>query len=98
LDNVGLAQAEEFWRVVERHAQVRAVIWGHVHQVYEGRRGNVRLFATPSSGAQFVPHSDRYAVDSAPPAYRRFQLHADGRIETEVHWVQSQAALRTAAG
>jgi Icc protein len=98
LDNVGLAAPEEFWRVVERHAHVRAVIWGHVHQVYDGKRGNVRLFATPSSGAQFVPHSDRYAVDCAPPAYRRFQLHADGRIETEVHWVQSPAALRTAAG
>jgi hypothetical protein len=31
------------------------------------------LFATPSTGAQFLPHSDRYAVDSRPPAYRTFR-------------------------
>ena len=45
---------------------------------YDGERGNVRLFATPSTGAQFLPKSDRYAVDSRPPAYRPFALHSDG--------------------
>ena len=28
------------------------------------------------------PKSDRYAVDSRPPAYRPFELHADGRIDS----------------
>ena len=97
LDSVGLADSGEFWRVIDAHANVRAVVWGHVHQVYDGQRGGVRLFATPSTGAQFLPHSDRYAVDSLPPAYRRFELHSDGRIETEVHWVEYVAARRSAA-
>jgi Icc protein len=57
--------------------------------VYDGRRGDVRLFATPSTGAQFLPKSDRYAVDTRPPAYRQFDLHPDGRIDTAVHWVES---------
>ena len=65
------------------------MVWGHVHQVYDGRRNDVRLFATPSTGAQFLPQSDRYAVDSRPPAYRSFELHADGRIDTEVRWISS---------
>jgi 3',5'-cyclic-AMP phosphodiesterase len=98
LDGVGLADAHEFWRVIDAHAQVRAVVWGHVHQVYDGQRGDVRLFATPSTGAQFLPGSDRYAVDSRPPAYRRFELHADGRIESEVLWVESVSMRQTAAG
>ncbi len=89
LDTVGLAEPEAFWRVIDSHAHVRAVVWGHVHQVYDGRRGDVRLFATPSTGAQFLPKSDRYAVDSRPPAYRHFDLHADGRIDTAVHWIES---------
>ena len=71
------------------HTNVRAVVWGHVHQAFDGNRGAVRLFATPSTGAQFLPKSDRYAVDSAPPAYRSFELHADGRIDSQVHWVES---------
>jgi Icc protein len=96
LDGVGLAEAEGFWSVIDRHAHVRAVVWGHVHQAFDGERGDVRLFATPSTGAQFLPKSDRYAVDSAPPAYRSFELHADGRIDSQVHWVES-AQLRQAA-
>jgi Icc protein len=98
LDSVGLADPGEFWRIIDAHAQVRAVVWGHVHQDYDGERGDVRLFATPSTGAQFLPQSDRYAVDSRPPAYRKFELHADGRIETSVHWVEYAAARHAAAG
>jgi 3',5'-cyclic-AMP phosphodiesterase len=97
LDTVGLAEPDAFWRVIDSHAHVRAVVWGHVHQEYEGRRGEVRLFGTPSSGAQFLPKSDRYAVDSRPPAYRRFDLQADGRIDTGVHWVDAQGKCNALA-
>lgn len=96
IDTIGLANRDEFWRVIDAHSHVRAVVWGHVHQEYEGSRGNVRLFATPSTGAQFLPLSDRYAVDTRPPAYRPFELHADGRIDSEIRWVESQG-LRSAA-
>jgi len=98
LDTVGLADTEAFWRIIDAHPHVRAVVWGHVHQVYDGRRGNVRLFATPSTGAQFLPFSERYAVDSRPPGYRRFDLHADGRIDTAVHWIESLPMRHSAAG
>jgi len=97
LDSVGLAQPEDFWSVIDAHTNVRAVVWGHVHQAFDGNRGAVRLFATPSTGAQFLPKSDRYAVDSAPPAYRSFELHADGRIDSQVHWVESTQLRQTAS-
>ena len=97
LDGVGLADAQDFWKIVDAHKHVRAVVWGHVHQAFDGTRGNVRLFATPSTGAQFLPKSDRYAVDSRPPAYRSFELHADGRIDSSVHWVESAQLRQTAS-
>jgi len=97
LDGVGLAEPGDFWRVIERHAHVRAVVWGHVHQAFDGQRGDVRMFATPSTGAQFLPKSDRYAVDGRPPAYRAFELHADGRIDSRVYWVESLSVSHTAA-
>lgn len=96
LDAIGLANRDEFWRVIDAHSHVRAVAWGHVHQEYDGLRGAVRLIATPSTGAQFLPKSERYALDTRPPAYRRFALHADGRMESEVHWV-SPLPMRQAA-
>jgi Icc protein len=97
LDGVGLADAQDFWQIIDSHSHVRAVVWGHVHQAFDGQRGDVRLFATPSTGAQFLPKSDRYAVDSRPPAYRIFELHDDGRIDSSVHWVESAQLRQTAS-
>ena len=96
LDSIGLANADEFWRIIERHAHVRGVAWGHVHQDFTGMRGPVQLFATPSTGAQFLPNSDQFAIDNRPPAFRTFGLLQDGTIETQVQWVRPQAARRTA--
>ncbi len=98
IDGIGLANADDFWRVIDRHAHVRAVVWGHVHQDFEAQRGGVRLFATPSTGAQFLPHSDRYALDARPPAYRQMELSADGRIDSRVVWVGPQARRQLATG
>ncbi|HUY84444.1 MAG TPA: metallophosphoesterase [Steroidobacteraceae bacterium] len=98
LDCIGLRNTAEFWRVVDAHANVRGVAWGHVHQAFDGRRGAVRLFATPSTGAQFLPGSDHFTIDQRPPAYRHYELHADGRILSRVHWVEAQPAIAAATG
>jgi Icc protein len=97
LDSIGLANADDFWRVLDAHAHVRAVAWGHVHQAYDGERNDVRLLGTPSTCAQFLPGSDRYALDSSPPAYRRVALHDDGRVQSEIHWVEPMVMRQAAA-
>ncbi len=80
LDNPG-----RFVDAVRRHPQVRALVWGHVHQPFESSiRDGVRCWATPATAVQFRPRSLDFATEDAPPAYRRFLLHADGRIESEV--------------
>ena len=92
LDRVGLENADEFFNVLDRHDNVRAVVWGHVHQAYDGMRKDVRLLATPSTCAQFVPHADEFAVDRRPPAYRTLELQSDGSLLTEVVWVEKRVA------
>ena len=91
LDSVGVENAEEFFAVLDAHARVRVVSWGHVHQCFDARRRGVRLLATPSTGVQFLPLSEDFAVDRRPPAYRRLTLSADGTIETDVVWVEAAA-------
>jgi 3',5'-cyclic-AMP phosphodiesterase len=93
LDEVGIDNAGDLFEVLDAYPQVRAISWGHVHQHFDGRRRGVRLLATPSTCAQFTPHSDQFALDSRPPAYRRLTLSADGTLETEVFWVE-QADVR----
>jgi len=97
LDAIGLANSEDFWRVIDVHPHVRGVIWGHVHQAYDGERNGVRLLGTPSTCAQFLPHSERYALDGSPPAYRRLVLHDDGLLETEVRWTLPVRARQASA-
>jgi 3',5'-cyclic-AMP phosphodiesterase len=88
LDRVGLTNAQEFLHTIDAHRNVRAIVWGHVHQSYDALRKGVRLLATPSTCAQFLPNSDEFAVDPRPPAYRTFELRADGSLLTEVVWVE----------
>jgi len=91
LDRVGLANPLDFFRVLDAHRNVRAVLWGHVHQAYDGLRREVRLLATPSTCAQFLPHAEEFAVDARPPAYRTLELRADGSLLTEVVWLEERS-------
>jgi Icc protein len=97
LDPIGLDNDAEFWALIDRFAHVRAVVWGHVHQDFSCLRKGVQLIATPSTGAQFLPDSEQFAIDDKPPAYREFTLHADGRLESVVYWVQAENLARFAA-
>ena len=90
LDRVGLANAADFFKVIDAHRNVRAIVWGHVHQNYDALRKGVRLLATPSTCAQFLPNSDEFAVDPRPPGYRTLELKADGSLLTEVAWVEQR--------
>ena len=88
LDTVGLANAGDFFEVLRRHPQVRAVLFGHVHQPLDEMRDGLRIIATPSTCSQFKPGSDDFAVDDAPPAWRTLTLHEDGRLDTTLHWLK----------
>jgi 3',5'-cyclic-AMP phosphodiesterase len=74
--------------VIDRHPSVRAVLGGHVHQAFEGRHGDVRVLATPSTCAQFTPRTERCVMDLRPPGYRWLELWPDGTLRTEVRWLQ----------
>jgi Icc protein len=79
VDNGATALAE-----LARHPQLRAVVCGHVHQHAEQQHGGVRLLATPSTCVQFLPRSDRFALDPLTPGYRWLDLYPDGRLATGI--------------
>lgn len=84
LDQQIVGNAAAFFKVVDRYPHVKAIIWGHVHQVFETVRNGVKLMSVPSTCVQFKPKSKDFAVDGEAPGYRWFDLHADGRLETGV--------------
>ncbi len=84
LDGIGLADGEALLAVLARHAQVRGVVWGHVHQEFDGVRSGLRLLGTPSTCVQFLPDSADFALDTRTPGLRWLDLLPDGDIETQV--------------
>jgi len=84
LDEQMVADADAFWAVLDGFPRVRGVLWGHVHQQLDRRRGEVALMASPSTCVQFAPGSEDFQADSLPPGYRWLDLHADGSIATGV--------------
>lgn len=87
LDSVGLDNAAALLAVIAASKKVRLVLFGHVHQAVEVDYGRTRIIGTPSTCAQFKPHSDEFAVDENPPAYRRVELFHNGDVSTELVWV-----------
>jgi Icc protein len=84
LDTMAVDNASEFLALLEKHSQVRGILWGHVHQQFDGRYKNIKLMSSPSTCVQFLPGSKDFAVDAATPGYRWLELYPDGRIETGV--------------
>lgn len=84
LDTMAVDNAAEFLTLLEKYPQVRGVLWGHVHQQFDGRYKNIQLMSSPSTCVQFLPNSEEFAVDVSTPGYRWLELHPDGRIETGV--------------
>lgn len=79
----------DLFAVIDRHEQVRCVLWGHIHQEFYRKRNTVEYFATPSTMIQFKPNSYDFAVDDKLPGFRWLDLYPDGRIDTGIVYVQN---------
>ena len=88
IDTIGVKNADELWKVIDQHKNVRAVLWGHVHQDSDQMRGDVRLMSTPSTCIQFEPKTEDFSIDKVAPGYRWLDLNPDGSIDTAVSRVE----------
>lgn len=84
MEPIGLRNPEALFAVIDRYAQVRALLWGHIHQEFDQLRNGLRLLASPSTCVQFAPGSEEFQVDQEAPGYRWLRLYADGRLDTAV--------------
>jgi Icc protein len=89
LDLKGLKDSAQLRARLARHDNVRAVLWGHVHQESDQIIDDILWMSSPSSCVQFKPGSKEFALDSEAPGYRYLSLYADGRIEAVVPRVRN---------
>ncbi len=81
---LNLDNPQDLFAVLDGHRNVRALLWGHIHQEYDEVRRGVRLLGTPSTMVQFLPDAREFALDERPPGYRWLALARDGRVDSGV--------------
>jgi 3',5'-cyclic-AMP phosphodiesterase len=97
LDKNGLLNADEFLAIVDRHPQIRLVLFGHIHQESRQVRNGVTYLSAPSTCIQFLPKSFNFALDDTQPGFRLLWLYPDGHVETAVQRVYLSQQLDFAA-
>ncbi|BES69924.1 3',5'-cyclic-AMP phosphodiesterase [Marinobacter nanhaiticus D15-8W] len=84
MSQIGLTNSDALMAVLEGQSQVRALLWGHIHQTWDGELNGMRLMATPSTCIQFAPGSNEFSIDGQAPGYRWIDLYPDGTLDTHV--------------
>ena len=93
LDQHNLRNAHELAYVLAPFSNVKGILHGHIHQQVDGEWHGYKVMATPSTGIQFKPDSNTFALDTVQPGWREIELYADGRIETRVKRIQHKTFL-----
>lgn len=84
MKDIGLRNAGEFFKIVERFPKANSIVYAHIHQELDFMHNKLRCFCSPSTCIQFKPHVPGFELDKLNPGYRAFSLFPDGTIESEV--------------
>lgn len=93
LDQHNLRNANELAEVLAPFKNVKALLYGHIHQQVDSEWLGYQVMATPSTCIQFKADSNTFALDVVQPGWREIDLHADGHIETRVKRIQQASFL-----
>jgi len=87
IDNIALDNPDDLFSILDRHANVRGLLWGHAHQLFDGERNGVKLMGSPSTCIQFKPGQDEFGIHQSPAGLRWLALLPDGTIESGVKYL-----------
>lgn len=84
IDKYPLVKPERFLRVIGNCANVKGVVWGHIHQVFDAEIGGVAMLGGPSSAINGLRDAPKFTPDGDGPAFRWLVLKADGSLRNGV--------------
>lgn len=84
LDQHLLKASQSFFDILRPFDNIKLVLHGHVHQIFEKVHEQVSYLSCPATSLQFKPRSAKFTLDSTNPGYRWLDLYANGYFETDV--------------
>lgn len=85
MDKMILKNHDDFNKVVRENSQIKAVLFGHIHQVFEEKIDNVFYGSVPATCYQLVPQNNVFAVDKLTPGFRLITLDGN-EFKSKVVW------------
>ena len=90
LQQHSLQNSDELFAITDSYKAVKGMLYGHIHQQFEGERNGVKIMASPSTCIQFHPTNDDFTIDNAFPGYRWLELSPQGKITSQVERVSDK--------
>ncbi|PIE01393.1 MAG: metallophosphoesterase [Thiothrix nivea] len=92
MNRLGLQHAGIFWSLLAQFPQVKAVSFGHIHSEFSqdyciNQHRVIQTFSTPATCVQIKHTDEKLRFDHTRPAWRELTLHADGQLDTCVHYL-----------
>jgi len=84
IDKYRLLEPEPLLQLIDHYADIKAVVWGHVHQVFEADRNGIAMLGSPSSAINGIPGKEKFTPDTLGPACRWLELKADGSLKSQI--------------
>ena len=76
-----------FLAEIEKNPQVKAVLFGHIHQVFEAHVNGTFYASAPSTSFQVLPNTKTFTIEELTPGYRTIELY-ENKINSKVVWVE----------
>ena len=83
IDKYPLVENGRLWQRLDNR-MVKAVAFGHVHQVFEGEHEGIACLSAPSTVANSHRDTTKFTLDEIGPGLRWFKLWPDGLWESGV--------------
>jgi Icc protein len=84
IDKYPLENSTDLMRTADQRADIKAVVWGHIHHAFRAERNGTVLLGSPSSAINSLLDVQKFTADPAGPACRWLKLKADGSISTGI--------------
>ena len=83
IDKYPLVENQRLWDKLDPSV-VKAVAFGHVHQVYEGQHQGITCLSAPSTAANSYRDAPKFTLDESGPGLRWFRLGPSGWWESGI--------------
>ncbi len=83
LDGMILLDFDKFNSVVKQNPQIKGVLFGHIHQIFESNINGTFYGSAPSTSYQILPKTARFALDAVTQGYRLIELTTE-RFDSKV--------------